>query len=83
MLQKVVDLLERFVNSFITMFTLTYPLIQRFYTHWTFTGFVALNTDDRRTPFFFRKPSDSLLFNIGRKLDNFMLNNVGKRWINA
>jgi hypothetical protein len=51
MLQKVVDLLKGFVSSFITMFTLPYPLIQRFFTYWTFTGYVALNTNDLRTPF--------------------------------
>jgi hypothetical protein len=53
-LQKVVDILKVFVSSFIAMFTLAYPLIQRFYTNWILTGFVALNTDDLRTPFFFR-----------------------------
>jgi hypothetical protein len=55
MLQKSLDLLKRFVNSFITMFTLTYPLIQLLYNHWTFTGFVAINTYDLRTPFFLQK----------------------------
>jgi hypothetical protein len=76
LLQKVINLLKAFVSRFIDMFTLPYSLIQLFFTYRTFTGFVALNTDDLRTPFFFRKPSDSLLFHIGRKPDNFMLNKV-------
>ncbi len=76
MLQKLIDLIKKFVSGFIAMFTLPYPLIQRFYTHWTFTSFVALNTDELRTPFFIRKPSNSLLFDLSRKLDNFMFNEV-------
>ncbi len=79
MLQKVVDLLKVFVSSFITMFTLPYPLIQLFYTHWTLPGFVTLKTYDLRTPFFIRKPSNNLLFHLGTKLDNFMLNKVS--WV--
>jgi len=46
MLEMIVNLLVPHFRRLIAMFTLPYPLVQRFYTHWTFSGFVSLNTDD-------------------------------------
>jgi hypothetical protein len=71
MLQKVVDLLKKFVSSFITMFTLPHQLIQGFNTHWIFTCFVTHNTDDLMAPFFVRKPTDSCCFILEENLTTY------------
>lgn len=75
-LKQVINLLIRLIKSFITMFTLPNPLVQKFCNHWTFTSSVAFNTYDFRAQFLLRKPMDGLFFHLGRKLSHLVLNGM-------
>jgi hypothetical protein len=61
MFQKVINLLMWLICSFVSMFTLPYQLIQRFYAHRAFTGFVVFNVNELRSPLFICKPLNGLL----------------------
>ncbi len=60
MLQVGIYLFVGLICRLISMLTLPNPLIQRFYAHRALAGFMPLNTNDLRTPFFYRKPANSL-----------------------
>ena len=71
-----IDLLIPFINRFITVLTLPYPLINPLSTYWAFSGFVSNGTYDFRAPLVLRQSLDSLIFHISIKLNNFWLAEV-------
>jgi hypothetical protein len=74
MLEKLINPLVALTSSFITVFTLPYPLIQPFNTYWAFACFITICTNDFRAPFFLGEPFYRLLFHVLGKLHHLRLN---------
>lgn len=73
MFKQLINSLIAFIRTFITVFTLPYPVIQTFYTNRAFTGSMAFNTHNFRTPLFMRQPFYRLLFHRLGKLHQLRL----------
>ena len=59
------------ISSLISMFTLTDPLTQTLCTQMAFIRYITLNTNQFRTPLFYRQPFYCLILHLWSKLHQF------------
>jgi len=71
--QVFINLFVSFVNRFITVFSLSNPLINPFCTDWVFSSFVSYYTYDFKAPLIFRNPFCNLYLHIITKHNYFLL----------
>lgn len=76
MLQVIIDLLVTFISRFITVFTVSDPMIYPIGAYWAFTRFLSNDAYDFRAPLVLRKQLNGLIFHIIRKLKNFWIGKV-------